>query len=121
MQLFVSSLHFSTLLTGQFGPPGFDTGALITFLLGTIGSIIDSIGDYYACVKVIEAPPPPKHAVNRGIAVEGFMSIMAGWAGAAHATSTFGGNIGAIGITRVTYVVFNLPFLFKKSRCQSYN
>ncbi|XP_052770905.1 solute carrier family 23 member 2-like [Mya arenaria] len=86
---------------GQFGPPGYDTGALITFILGTIGSIIDSIGDYYACVKVIEAPPPPKHAVNRGIAVEGFMSILAGWAGAAHATSTFGGNIGAIGITRV--------------------
>ncbi|KAH3788486.1 hypothetical protein DPMN_166630 [Dreissena polymorpha] len=94
---------------GQFGSPSYDTGALITFLLGTIGSIIDSIGDYYACVKVIEAPPPPKHAVNRGIAVEGFMSIMAGWAGAAHATSTFGGNIGAIGITKVASLrVFQL-------------
>ncbi|KAL4231463.1 hypothetical protein ACF0H5_009040 [Mactra antiquata] len=86
---------------GQFGPPRYDTGAFITFIIGTIGSIIDSIGDYYACVKVVEAPPPPKHAVNRGIAVEGFMSFIAGWAGAGHATSTFGGNIGAIGITRV--------------------
>ncbi|WAR21514.1 S23A2-like protein, partial [Mya arenaria] len=95
---------------GQFGPPGYDTGALITFILGTIGSIIDSIGDYYACVKVIEAPPPPKHAVNRGIAVEGFMSILAGWAGAAHATSTFGGNIGAIGITRVGAVFITIPY-----------
>ncbi|KAL4231462.1 hypothetical protein ACF0H5_009039 [Mactra antiquata] len=86
---------------GQFGPPRYDTGAFITFIIGTIGSIIDSIGDYYACVKVVEAPPPPKHAVNRGIAVEGFMSFIAGWAGAGHATSTFGGNIGAIGITKV--------------------
>ena len=73
----------------------------MTFLMGTISSIIDSIGDYYACAKICDAPPPPKHAVNRGIAVEGFMSIVAGWAGAGHATSTFGGNIGAIGITKV--------------------
>ena len=89
--------HYS----GQFGPPGVDTGALVTFLMGTISSIIDSIGDYYACAQICDAPPPPKHAVNRGIAVEGFMSIVAGWAGAGHATSTFGGNIGAIGITKV--------------------
>ena len=87
--------------SGQFGSPAVDTGALVTFLMGTISSIIDSIGDYYACAKICDAPPPPKHAVNRGIAVEGFMSIVAGWAGAGHATSTFGGNIGAIGITKV--------------------
>ena len=36
-----------------------------------------------------------------GIAIEGFMSLLAGWSGTWHATSTFGGNIGAIGITRV--------------------
>ncbi|XP_060564520.1 solute carrier family 23 member 1-like, partial [Ruditapes philippinarum] len=94
---------------GQFGHPRYETGAFITFLIGTLGSIIDSIGDYYACVKVIEAPPPPRHAVNRGIAVEGFMSFIAGWAGAGHATSTFGGNIGAIGITKVASLrVFQL-------------
>ncbi|XP_053374769.1 solute carrier family 23 member 1-like isoform X2 [Mercenaria mercenaria] len=94
---------------GQFGPPGFDTGALITFLMGTLSSVIDSIGDYYACAKVCDAPPPPKHAANRGIAIEGFMSFIGGWSGASHATSTFGGNIGAIGITRVASLrVFQL-------------
>lgn len=99
------------IIIGQFGRPRYDTGAFITFIIGTIGSIIDSIGDYYACVKVIEAPPPPKHAVNRGIAVEGFMSFIAGWAGAGHATSTFGGNIGAIGITKVSFgqIKWKLP------------
>lgn len=89
------------IFTGQFGPPGFHTGALVTFLLSTVSSIIDSVGDYYACAKVCYAPPPPKHAINRGIAVEGMMSLIGGSAGTAHATSTFGGNIGAIGITRV--------------------
>ena len=90
---------------GQFGSPSFDTGAFVTFVLGTVGSIIDSIGDYYACAKVIEAPPPPPQAVNRGLAVEGMMSFFAGWTGACHATSTFGGNIGAIGFTRVIFVL----------------
>ena len=93
-------IHISLFL-GQFGPPGFHTGALVTFLLSTISSIIDSVGDYYACAKVCLAPPPPKHAINRGIAVEGMMSLIGGTAGTSHGTSTFGGNIGAIGITRV--------------------
>ncbi|XP_052804781.1 solute carrier family 23 member 1-like [Mya arenaria] len=94
---------------GQFGAPLFETGAFVSFMMGTISSIIDSIGDYYACAKVCDAPPPPNHAVNRGIAVEGMMSFFGGWCGAGHATSTFGGNIGAIGITRVASLrVFQL-------------
>ena len=95
--------NYNTFLPGQFGSPRFDTGAFVTFLLGTVGSIIDYIGDYYACAKVIDAPPPPPQAVNRGLAIEGMMSFFAGWSGASHATSTFGGNIGAIGFTRVRF------------------
>lgn len=89
---------------GQFGHPRYETGSFVSFLIATLGSVIDSIGDYYACVNVIEAPPPPKSAVNRGIAIEGFMSFLSGWAGAGHATSTYGSNIGAMGITRV-YII----------------
>ena len=90
--------------------------------MGTIGSIIDSIGDYYACAKVCDAPPPPKHAVNRGIAVEGFMSVIAGWAGAGHATSTFGGNIGAIGITKVLLKTsYQLQFVNTPSKKETYS
>ena len=88
-------------ITGQFGSPGIHVGALVTFLLSTISSIIDSVGDYYACAKMVLAPPPPKHAINRGIAIEGMMSLIGGSAGTSHATSTFASNIGAMGITRV--------------------
>ncbi|XP_021377787.1 solute carrier family 23 member 2-like [Mizuhopecten yessoensis] len=85
----------------QFGQPSFNIGVFIAFLIGTILSILDSVGDYYACARICNVPPPPRHGVNRGIAVEGFCSALSGVIGCGHATSTFGGNIGAIGITKV--------------------
>lgn len=86
---------------GQFGPISFSVSVFTGFMIGTMTSILDSIGDYYACAKMCNLPPPPKHAVNRGIAVEGFCSLIAGFLGCGHATTTYGGNIGAIGVTRV--------------------
>ena len=61
------TLTITVRFKGQFGTPLYDTGAFIAFMMGTISSIIDSIGDYYACAKVCHAPPPPNHAVNRGM------------------------------------------------------
>ncbi|XP_060080915.1 solute carrier family 23 member 2-like [Ylistrum balloti] len=103
----------------QFGRPSFNAGIFIAFLIATITSILDSIGDYYACARVCNIPPPPRHAVNRGIAVEGFGSTLSGLFGCGHATTTSGGNIGALGVTKVAsrdvfwwvsliYVVFGL-------------
>ncbi|WAQ93740.1 S23A2-like protein [Mya arenaria] len=67
----------------------------------TLISVLDSIGDYYACARVCRVPAPPKHAVNRGIMIEGLCSMLSGAVGCGHATSTYGGNIGAIGVTKV--------------------
>lgn len=86
---------------GQFGVPGFNVSVFAGFLLATMISILDSIGDYYACAKTCNAPPPPSHALNRGIAVEGICTFFSGVVGCGHATSTYGGNVGAIGITKV--------------------
>ncbi|XP_069101719.1 solute carrier family 23 member 2-like isoform X2 [Argopecten irradians] len=86
---------------GQFGAPSFSGRAFIGFLIATLISILDSIGDYYACARTCQVPTPPTHAVNRGIAVEGFCSFLAGTVGCGHATSTYGGNVGAIGLTKV--------------------
>ncbi|VDI69361.1 solute carrier family 23 (nucleobase transporter), member 1/2 [Mytilus galloprovincialis] len=86
---------------GQFGTISFSTSVFAGFMIGTITSILDSIGDYYACAKMCNLPPPPAHTVNRGIAIEGFCSLIAGFLGCGHATTTYGGNIGAIGVTRV--------------------
>ena len=42
--------------------------------------------------------------IGRGIAVEGLCSAIAGLLGCGHATTTFGGNIGAVGVTRVSLI-----------------
>lgn len=86
---------------GQYGAFGFSGAAFLAFMIATFMSVLDSIGDYYACAKVCRVPPPPKHAVNRGILIEGVCSFLSGTVGCGHATSTYGGNIGAIGVTKV--------------------
>jgi nucleobase transporter 1/2 len=79
----------------------FQAGLFVAFLNATFVSIIDSIADYYACARISRVPPPPVHAVNRGIAVEGLMCIISGLFGTGHGTTTSGGHIGSIGITKV--------------------
>ncbi|OWF38754.1 Solute carrier family 23 member 1 [Mizuhopecten yessoensis] len=73
----------------QFGPPSFNVGVFIAFLIGTVLSILDSIGDYYACARICNVPLPPRHGVNRGIAEEGLCSTLAGVIGCGHATNTY--------------------------------
>ncbi|XP_021341876.1 solute carrier family 23 member 2-like isoform X2 [Mizuhopecten yessoensis] len=85
----------------QFGAPMVNVGFFVAFLIGTIVSILDSIGDYNACARICNVPPPVAHGINRGIAVEGICSALSGAIGCGHATSTIGANIGAIGVTRV--------------------
>ncbi|XP_060063931.1 solute carrier family 23 member 1-like [Ylistrum balloti] len=99
---------------GQFGSPIFETGAFSAFLIATFISILDSIGDYYACAMICNVPPPPTHGVNRGIAIEGLCTALSGAMGCGHATSTQGGNIGSIGITKVASrsVFLGASFLF---------
>ncbi|XP_060594872.1 solute carrier family 23 member 2-like isoform X2 [Ruditapes philippinarum] len=92
---------FNIPYPGQFGPISFSAAALISFLIATLISVLDSIGDYYACARVCRVPAPPSHAVNRGILIEGFCSLLSGAVGCGHATSTNGGCLGAIGVTRV--------------------
>ena len=79
----------------------FSASVLIGFLIATLTSILDSIGDYYATAAMCRVPKPPSHSINRGIAVEGFCTLISGFLGMGHATTTYGGNIGAIGMTKV--------------------
>lgn len=71
--------------------------------LATMSSILESMGDYYAAARVSGAPPPPQHAVNRGIAIEGLSSVISGMIGAGHATTSYSGNVAAIAVTRVGF------------------
>ena len=98
------SLHGLLSYTAvQFGMPTVSAAGYVGFLAATLSSIIESIGDYYACARISGAPPPPPHAINRGIAIEGLSSIFSGMVGSGHGTTSYSGNIGAIGITKVHY------------------
>ena len=76
-------------------------GAVFGMFSGVVSSIIESVGDYYACARLSGAPPPPKHAINRGIAIEGLGCLLSGAFGSGSGTTSYSQNIGAIGITKV--------------------
>ena len=95
-------LHITSFLLGQFGTPTFGSvGIFIGMLAATFSSIIESIGDYYATARVCEVPPPPKHAMNRGIVMEGFVSVISGVTGACHGTTSYSQMVGFIAYTGV--------------------
>ena len=87
--------------TGQWGTPTVSAAGVFGMLAGVLASIIESMGDYYACARLSGAPPPPKHAINRGIGMEGLGCLIAGVIGSGNGTTSYSGNIAAIGITKV--------------------
>ncbi|XP_060599136.1 solute carrier family 23 member 1-like [Ruditapes philippinarum] len=86
---------------GQWGLPTISVASFMAMLAATMTSIIESVGDYYACARISCVSPPPAHAVNRGIAMEGFGSILSGIVGSGGATTSYSQNVGAIGFTKV--------------------
>uniref|UniRef100_S4RZ62 Solute carrier family 23 member 2 n=1 Tax=Petromyzon marinus TaxID=7757 RepID=S4RZ62_PETMA len=55
----------------QWGMPTVTAAGVIGMMSAMLASIVESIGDYYACARLAGAPPPPIHAINRGIFMEG--------------------------------------------------
>ena len=95
---------------GQWGMPTVSAAGVFGILAGVLASIIESVGDYYACARLSGAPPPPKHAINRGIAWEGLGCLLAGAFGTGNGTTSYSENIGAIGITKVNGLFFTGQF-----------
>uniref|UniRef100_A0A0P4WE00 Solute carrier family 23 member 2 n=3 Tax=Scylla olivacea TaxID=85551 RepID=A0A0P4WE00_SCYOL len=85
----------------QWGLPTVSAAAVLGMVAGVIASMIESIGDYYACARIAGAPPPPVHAINRGIGFEGIGCLLAGLWGSGNGTTSYSENIGAIGVTKV--------------------
>ena len=85
----------------QWGWPTVSAAGVFGMVAGVLASAIESVGDYYACARLSGAPPPPVHAINRGIGVEGLGCIIAGLWGTGNGTTSYSENIGAIGVTKV--------------------
>nr|XP_015208735.1 PREDICTED: solute carrier family 23 member 1-like isoform X2 [Lepisosteus oculatus] len=86
---------------GQWGVPTVSPAGVFGILAGVISSMIESVGDYHACARLSGAPPPPKHAINRGVGIEGIGCLLAGIWGTGNGTTSYSENVGALGITKV--------------------
>nr|XP_022290099.1 solute carrier family 23 member 2-like isoform X1 [Crassostrea virginica] len=107
INILYESSWFQFPLPLPFGMPTFSAAGYMGMLAATLSSIFESVGDYFAAARFSEAQNPPAHAINRGIAIEGVCSIISGVMGAGHATTSYSGNIGIIGITKIgSRVVF---------------
>ncbi|KAK2842698.1 hypothetical protein Q5P01_012898 [Channa striata] len=96
-----NSPWFHVPYPGQWGRPTVSLSSVLGMMAGVLASTMESIGDYYACARLSGAPPPPTHAINRGIAVEGIGCILAALWGTGNATTSYSQNIAALGITKV--------------------
>jgi len=84
------NLASSALWAGVFG-----------MLAGYLASMIESIGDYYACARISEAPVPTSRMISRGLGAEGLGCLIAGILQTGNGTTTYSENIGSIGLTKV--------------------
>ncbi|XP_054474380.1 solute carrier family 23 member 1-like isoform X3 [Anoplopoma fimbria] len=92
---------FTLPYPGQWGMPAVSLAGVFGMMAGIVCSMAESVGDYHACARLSGAPPPPKHAISRGIGVEGLGSLLAGAFGTGNGTTSFSENVAALGITKV--------------------
>ncbi|GJM22766.1 MAG: xanthine permease [Planctomycetota bacterium] len=85
----------------QWGMPIFGVAAFVGMAAGFMASIVESVGDYYACARLSGAPTPTARSVSAGIGMEGVGCLIAGIFGTGNGTTSYSENIGAIGLTRV--------------------
>ena len=93
------------LIPFKWGVPDFGSSVLwagaFGMLAGYLASMIESIGDYYACARISEAPVPTSKMISRGLGAEGLGCLIAGIMQTANGTTSYSENIGSIGLTKV--------------------
>lgn len=101
MDAIYSSPWFRIPYPCQWGLPTVSISAVCAMLSGILATTVESIGDYHACAKFAGSPPPPLHAVNRGILIEGIGTFFDGLMGTGNGTTSTSINVGVVGITKV--------------------
>ncbi|XP_071815513.1 solute carrier family 23 member 2-like [Apostichopus japonicus] len=86
---------------GQWGMPTFNVAGFAGVLTAVVASMLDSLGDYHACSQVSLVPPPPLHAVNRGIGLEGIGCMIGALWGAGVGVTSHSSDISVLNLTKV--------------------
>uniref|UniRef100_A0A6Q2Y119 Solute carrier family 23 member 1 n=1 Tax=Esox lucius TaxID=8010 RepID=A0A6Q2Y119_ESOLU len=95
----------------QWGLPTVTIAGVLGMFSATLAGIVESIGDYYACARLSGAPPPPIHAINRGIFIEGVCCVIAGLLGTGNGSTSSSPNIGVLGITNRRVVQYGAAIM----------
>ncbi|RXG55200.1 Solute carrier family 23 member 2, partial [Armadillidium vulgare] len=85
----------------QWGFITVTTAGVIGMIAGVLSSIVESIGDFYACSHLTESGSIPDHALNRDIFIEGIECIIAGIIGTGNGTTTYSTTIPALRVTKI--------------------
>ncbi|PIK52046.1 Solute carrier family 23 member 1 [Apostichopus japonicus] len=96
-----NAVWFRIPYPGQFGVPSISVAGFIGMTAGALASIVESVGDYHACALITGEPPPPVHAINRGVMMEGLGCIAAGLWGAPSGYTSYSTNISIISLTKI--------------------
>ncbi|MXV62612.1 xanthine permease [Natronorubrum sp. JWXQ-INN-674] len=91
----------------QWGMPQVTLAFTVGIFAGILASMVESLGDYYAVARIAGVGAPSEKRINHGIGMEGVGNVIAGIMGTGNGSTSYGENIGAIGITGVAsrYVV----------------
>ncbi|KAG5013534.1 hypothetical protein AAZX31_09G181900 [Glycine max] len=85
----------------QWGIPIFHFRTSIIMVIVSLVASVDSVGTYRATSLQVNSRPPTPGVVSRGIALEGFCSILAGLWGSGTGATTLTENTHTIDITKV--------------------
>jgi len=106
MELIAAAKWFSLrpAMPFKWGFPDFNAITIagsLGMLAGYLGSMVESIGDYYSCARMAEAPVPTEKMISRGLGAEGLGCFIASIFQTGNGTTSYSENIGSIGLTHV--------------------
>ncbi|KAI3775735.1 hypothetical protein L1987_45487 [Smallanthus sonchifolius] len=85
----------------QWGIPIFHLRTSIIMIVVSFVASVDSVGTYYSTSMHINAKPPTRGIVSRGIGLEGFCSVLAGLWGTGAGSTTLTENAHTVAITKI--------------------
>uniref|UniRef100_A0A803PDY1 Nucleobase-ascorbate transporter 11 n=1 Tax=Cannabis sativa TaxID=3483 RepID=A0A803PDY1_CANSA len=85
----------------QWGMPIFHLRTSIIMVITSLVASVDSVGTYHTTSILLNLKPPTPGIVSRGIALEGFCSILAGLWGSGTGSTTLTENVHTVGVTEV--------------------
>ncbi|XP_062178325.1 nucleobase-ascorbate transporter 11 [Alnus glutinosa] len=85
----------------QWGIPIFHLRTSMIMIIVSLVASVDSVGTYHSTSLRVNSKPPTPGIVSRGIAMEGFCSILAGVWGSGTGSTTLTENVHTIDITKV--------------------